>query len=301
MEKIVKYLRSNTEGTRVVVVILAILIFGLIFLFLLSWGFNYRFEKTAPIGDTVAGILGTCINAGAALLVYISFMEQVKANREISKQLKDERLFKLFEMYKPSDEIKNISLEFSNYKTDCLTIKKNPELDNSHYANYENLTTKISENKDEFEDLYKVYTTAERYLSETEDNFHSLLIQDRLKLLQPYIWIIRLPSSKADELKDMQLIDEIPILKIQFLDPLTTNTLLTFNKYNSELVKITKLILTDSNGNEIFFSIDLELIGPSKQEFVHNLFDLGEDESINYNVKWEIKYKDKIFNFKNSN
>lgn len=44
------------------------------------------FSTTGQIGDTIGGITAPFINIGAAVLVYLSFKEQIKANKLLSKE-----------------------------------------------------------------------------------------------------------------------------------------------------------------------------------------------------------------------
>ena len=51
----------------------------------------FDFEKTGQIGDTIGGITAPVINLFAALLIYIAFKEQVRANEIQISALKEEK------------------------------------------------------------------------------------------------------------------------------------------------------------------------------------------------------------------
>lgn len=75
---------------------LILLVGGLILLFIPailtqpSFYSFWDFEKTGPIGDTIGGITAPFINFIGALLVYLSFQQQIKANEIQRDSLKEE-------------------------------------------------------------------------------------------------------------------------------------------------------------------------------------------------------------------
>jgi hypothetical protein len=83
----------------------------------------WDFSETGQIGDTIGGIMGPFINLFAAVLVFISFKEQVKANHIQSKALQEEKtsnqdMRELNRYQGMSDEIKTntTNLEFIVYQ-----------------------------------------------------------------------------------------------------------------------------------------------------------------------------------------
>ncbi len=52
----------------------------------------FDFSETGQIGDTIGGITSPFINLLAAWLIYKSFMAQVKANKEVQTQIRNNRL-----------------------------------------------------------------------------------------------------------------------------------------------------------------------------------------------------------------
>ena len=69
---------------------LVIIILGSIFvlpwLFTILFSSIYNFKETGQIGDTIGGITAPFINGIAAVLIYIAFKEQIKANDLIKEQ-----------------------------------------------------------------------------------------------------------------------------------------------------------------------------------------------------------------------
>lgn len=51
----------------------------------------FNFRNTGQIGDTIGGIAGPIINAISALLIFLSFYQQVKANNILSDQVIDQK------------------------------------------------------------------------------------------------------------------------------------------------------------------------------------------------------------------
>lgn len=87
MKKIKKYFDDIFLGTKPENGIIALLIIGLISIFVLPALFTIKtnffrsFDDTGPIGDTINGIAGPFIALTAALLTYAAFYMQFKANK----------------------------------------------------------------------------------------------------------------------------------------------------------------------------------------------------------------------------
>lgn len=85
--KIFDYIKEN-----VLIFILVSIIFSLLspLLFTLKWNF-VDFTNTGQIGDTIGGITSPFINVLNAILIYIAFTEQLKANELLKNQLDVEK------------------------------------------------------------------------------------------------------------------------------------------------------------------------------------------------------------------
>ncbi len=84
--KLPAWIRKVSSENRKLLVVGLLIAFGLAAPYLfthLSW---VPFPEGNAIGDTFAGIAGPFINIAAALLVYWSFREQVKANRVLAEE-----------------------------------------------------------------------------------------------------------------------------------------------------------------------------------------------------------------------
>lgn len=87
--------------------IIGIILFLIALIYLLTRPFVLSFtdfEKSIPIAEVLNGITAPIIGVVGALLVYYSFLEQVKANRELLKSIKEKRELSL--MYKFYEELK---------------------------------------------------------------------------------------------------------------------------------------------------------------------------------------------------
>lgn len=74
-----------------------------------SW-FDLDFNATGPIGDTIGGVMGPFIAIGAAILTFLAFWVQFKANEQQKRDLKIERFenkfYELLRLHKANvDEI----------------------------------------------------------------------------------------------------------------------------------------------------------------------------------------------------
>lgn len=83
--------------------LLLFVMFGPILFSKLTLGPEFN-EKSAHIGDTIGGITAPFVNLLAALLVWISFKEQVKANKLLSKETSYNFLNTLIKNFKNSYE-----------------------------------------------------------------------------------------------------------------------------------------------------------------------------------------------------
>ena len=90
-----------------VIGIIGIILFFVSLIYLLTRPFILAiadFENSIPIAEVLNGITAPIIGVIGALLVYYSFLEQVKANRELLRSIKEERELSL--LYKFYEELK---------------------------------------------------------------------------------------------------------------------------------------------------------------------------------------------------
>lgn len=88
--KVLKQFRGEQENDNSNIVMMVLLI--LIAIIFIPWIFTSSFfgdySNTGEIGDTIGGITAPFINGFGAVLVYIAFKEQVKANKLVQDQFK---------------------------------------------------------------------------------------------------------------------------------------------------------------------------------------------------------------------
>jgi len=88
--KVLKYFKGEQpKDYSHIIMMIFLIVIGIIFV---PWLFTNSifegYESTGPIGDTIGGITAPFINGLAAVLVYIAFKEQVKANQLVQDQFK---------------------------------------------------------------------------------------------------------------------------------------------------------------------------------------------------------------------
>lgn len=76
------------QGVIILIVIFLSLVWIFAAPFLITKHGSWDFTKTGPIGDTIGGITAPAVGLLSAVLVAFSFRAQVKANRQINKQIK---------------------------------------------------------------------------------------------------------------------------------------------------------------------------------------------------------------------
>lgn len=97
----------------IVFAILVVLIMILPALITKNYWFKIDFSTTGPIGDTIGGIMGPFIAIAAAILTFLAFWVQYKANEQQRKDLKIERFenkfYELLQLHKSNVNEMNIA------------------------------------------------------------------------------------------------------------------------------------------------------------------------------------------------
>jgi hypothetical protein len=78
-------MQKLTTGQLILIIVLIILATPWIFTLPVFWN-RFNYSSTGQIGDTIGGLTSPFINGLAAILVFITFREQVKANRLLQDQ-----------------------------------------------------------------------------------------------------------------------------------------------------------------------------------------------------------------------
>lgn len=118
MDKFLNFFKTNLTY-----IIIIWIIFTIVspYLFTREWNI-INFSGTGEIGDTIGGVTAPVINILNAILIYIAFTEQLKANNLIKKQLDDEKL-------KEVDRLENIKqlilFDLKNKISPTIEILKN--------------------------------------------------------------------------------------------------------------------------------------------------------------------------------
>lgn len=157
------------------------LIFLTLFVIVLVQGYSFLFnDQTAKIGDSIGGMTSPIINSVAALLVYIAFKEQKKANDIIFSQ----ENFKM-----ANEEINSLSFDV------CKTLIENlPKKQQSLYQRKElfsNLSDKIDELCYFFREIEIIIELIEGIRAENPRSlltkkliaFYTMRMEDSLQLL----------------------------------------------------------------------------------------------------------------------
>lgn len=146
-------------------------LFLIIIAFLLVFTFTrpalweaFDFSNTGQIGDTIGGITAPLFNLIAAILIYISFNEQNKANKIQTEALDEERkrTNSINEFNQLNDLINQVKIELDNIELECrtavgdtLTYVGSEALEEfSRYYKNENTYYSIINHKD----FYSAYT-----------------------------------------------------------------------------------------------------------------------------------------------
>lgn len=77
---------ENLSVSQLFLILAAIILVAPLLLNLPSLDPIFDFSNSGPIGDTIGGVTAPFINAIAAILVFVAFKEQVKANKLIQEQ-----------------------------------------------------------------------------------------------------------------------------------------------------------------------------------------------------------------------
>lgn len=131
----------------IAIILLAISLFMPYFL-TLERIFDFDFSTTGQIGDTIGGITAPFINIAAAILVYLSFKEQIKANKYLSKESSLNYIYNLYDKAKQNNEEfknkhENMYYKYANFY--LQNIINGRELD-SNILKTENLLTEVDSN-----------------------------------------------------------------------------------------------------------------------------------------------------------
>lgn len=88
--KVLKHFKGEQpeNNSNIIMMVLLILISIIFFPWLFTSSIFENFSNTGAIGDTIGGITAPFINGLGAVLVYIAFKEQVKANQLVQDQFK---------------------------------------------------------------------------------------------------------------------------------------------------------------------------------------------------------------------
>ena len=84
-------LKTLRRNARKLFAIGLLIVFIAPFLLTLNGPEWLNFRGTGPIGDTIGGIVGPIINAISAIIIFLSFYQQVKANKILSDQVLDQK------------------------------------------------------------------------------------------------------------------------------------------------------------------------------------------------------------------
>ena len=104
-----KKLSVENFKTSQILLLLFIIIFLLPFVYTITAKFEYfNFSNTGGIGDTIGGITAPFINGLSAILVFLAFKAQIKAN----------------EIFKSQEQLRNILEQIKIIQEDKLNIEK---------------------------------------------------------------------------------------------------------------------------------------------------------------------------------
>jgi hypothetical protein len=96
------------------------------------WWPQYEFKETGQIGDTIGGIAGPLISALSAILVFIAFKEQVKANKLVQAHFTIAGIYEELKILEHHTDKLEEKLYFSEYDEKTLKwIRIEPEINYS--------------------------------------------------------------------------------------------------------------------------------------------------------------------------
>ncbi len=96
MDKVEKKNKNRTFNNQFFKMLIPLLLLMILFLFFPYWfttrsWFGIDFSDSGPVGDTIGGILGPFIGIAAAILTFLAFWVQFKANEQQKNDLQIER------------------------------------------------------------------------------------------------------------------------------------------------------------------------------------------------------------------
>ena len=304
-----KTLKKNNSDKIAITIFIIVAVIGLLILIFFYW--IYDINKTAPIGNAIAGIFGTSISIGAALLVYYSFIEQVRANRELSKQLDDNRLLELYKLFKPTEEIISIKQNFVFFTNQFNAFKQKKKINWKLYEDYEFMEQNVQDNINIYEDLVTIYNTAKKLLpvnTQFQNNqfeFQNIYISRMYNIIVPYLFYLNI-NNKEDEVYKLtgdffiegtkKLI--IPLIKIAFANnQISNDSLLNIEKKGEDSFTISKVLLNSLNDIRSY-NFDLNITEENyKQRIVADNIFINQIPSDNYYLSWEIKFNNSTYTY----
>jgi len=249
-------------------------------------------NNTGEIGDTIAGILGTSISFIAAILVYTSFNAQIEANKQISKQLYDDRIYRLFEFHNKSlkDGIKELLLKFEEFEKYCNHLYNKEQLGYKLYDDYEQIVREIEDNIKDFKKLDAIYNTANDNVDGIQESFQALFTDIMHENLKPYLWYIK-------EYKP-EILNKLPIIKIQPVYNYISyeQKLISVTFINTHEFRLTKLTVKGTNDIEHQFTINIIVENPYLLDLME-FINLQNIQPNDYYLSWEISYLNKTFTY----
>lgn len=249
----------------------------------------YLLNEASALGDAIGGVLGTIISIIAALLVYITFKSQVKANEEITKQLSDERIFNIYNIFnkEQSDSIyKNINEKYQQ----CIITKnysiKKEIIDETLFDSLTNLKKEIDDNKMIFENS-KVLFNSFKKISNIKDEYHEIFYKKMEESLNVYF----------DYLKNFNHFSEIPIIKITNLKKvLEKNATFQISNFHKNIFKIKSISIIDENEENLK---EIESEFEISEEVDIYVLDISELRNISIKIDWKIEYSNKLYIYNN--
>lgn len=142
--KLKKIIMKTKITTPILIVIIAFIIFFIPWLFTRN-SFFPDYSSTGEIGDTIGGLTAPFLNGIAAILVFIAFREQVKANKLLSSQYEYDRINNQIDRI--SDKDIDLNDLLSQLQTNHGWITNNQH----NINNYINLLNKILYFSSDFE------------------------------------------------------------------------------------------------------------------------------------------------------
>lgn len=266
------------RNSFIIVILIGFVALSVIFL-------TSKLNYSSFIGDTVAGILGTCISFGAAILVYISFSAQVKANQEISKQINDERISKMYDLFNNTYRFDTVKSNFSVFEKTCVLIERTKSFDNQLYSDYNNLFESIKDIP-EYENLSIIYDTALKASKFKDEDFHKLLLDTMRSKIKPYMWFTQTIT-----------ITDVPIIKIGIVNnKIINNAKFSTKKACKETVILRTLRIIFDAKVKKQINLNKEVVAENESFEVR----FGKIQPNEYKLQWEIEYQNTNYVYKDN-